>query len=85
MRFWQPIAAAPRKQRHTAHRIWQRIVTEQPERKVSEVTIRQYVRERKRELGWSAPRDLCAAGLRTGTGRPRLIGMKHGRSSKVNA
>jgi transposase len=44
---------APRKQRHTAHRIWQRIVTEQPERKVSEVTIRQYVRERKRELGWS--------------------------------
>src|ERR1700683_2999947 len=45
---------APRKQRHTAHRIWQRIVTEQPERKVSEVTIRQYVRERKRELGWSA-------------------------------
>ena len=31
---------APRKQRHTAHRIWQRIVTEQPERKVSEVTIR---------------------------------------------
>lgn len=45
---------APRKQRHTAHRIWQRIVTEQPERKVSEVTIRQYVRERKQELGWSA-------------------------------
>jgi transposase len=45
---------APRKQRHTAHRIWQRIVTEQPEREVSEVTIRQYVRERKRELGWSA-------------------------------
>jgi hypothetical protein len=35
---------APRKQRHTAHRIWQRIVKEQPERKVSEVTIRQYVR-----------------------------------------
>jgi hypothetical protein len=29
-------------------------MTEQPERKVSEVTIRQYVRERKRELGWSA-------------------------------
>ena len=45
---------APRKQRHTAHRIWQRIVTEQPERQVSEVTVRQYVRERKRELGWSA-------------------------------
>jgi hypothetical protein len=32
---------APRKQRHTAHRIWQRIVTELPaERKVAEVTVR---------------------------------------------
>src|SRR5271166_2301404 len=45
---------APRKQRHTAHRIWQRIRAEKPEQKVAEVTIRQYVRERKRELGWSA-------------------------------
>ncbi len=44
---------APRKQRHTAHRIWQRILAERPERKVAEVTIRQYVRERKQELGWS--------------------------------
>jgi hypothetical protein len=44
----------PRKQRHTAHRIWQRIRAEMPEQKVAEVTIRQYVRERKRELGWSA-------------------------------
>jgi hypothetical protein len=44
---------APRKQRHTAHRIWQRIRMEMPEWKVAEVTIRQYVRERKRELGWS--------------------------------
>jgi len=45
---------APRKQRHTARRIWQRILTEKPERKVAEVTIRQYVRGRKQELGWSA-------------------------------
>ena len=44
---------APRKQRHTAHRIWQRIQTEMPELKVAESTIRKYVRERKRELGWS--------------------------------
>jgi len=44
---------APRKQRHTARRIWQRIRAEMPERKAAEVTIRQYVRERKRELGWS--------------------------------
>src|ERR1700674_4463343 len=44
---------APRKQRHTAHRIWQRIRTELPELRVAESTIRKYVRERKRELGWS--------------------------------
>ncbi len=43
---------SPRKQRHTAHRIFARILAERPERKVAEVTIRQYVRERKRELGW---------------------------------
>src|SRR5215472_4069639 len=49
----------PRKQRHTAHRIWQRIVTELPaERKVAEVTVRRYVRERKHELGWST-RTVC--------------------------
>ena len=49
----------PRKQRHTAHRICQRIVTELPaERKVAEVTVRRYVRERKHELGW-ATRTVC--------------------------
>src|SRR5262249_51304904 len=50
---------APRKQRHTAHRIWQRIVTElPPERKVAEVSVRRYVRERKHQLGWST-RTVC--------------------------
>jgi transposase len=44
---------APRKQRHTAHRIWQRIGAEMAERPVTESTIRRYVRERKQELGWS--------------------------------
>jgi hypothetical protein len=44
---------APRRQRHTARRIFQRIVAELPERKVAEVTIRQYVLGRKLELGWS--------------------------------
>ena len=47
-------SSAPRKQRHTARRIWQRISAEIPQRNVAEATIRQYVRERKRELGWSA-------------------------------
>jgi transposase len=45
---------APRKQRHTAHRIYQRIRTELPGHSVAELTVRQYVRERKRELGWAA-------------------------------
>jgi hypothetical protein len=34
---------APRKQRHTAHRIWQRIRAERPEQVVAESTIRKYV------------------------------------------
>jgi transposase len=45
---------APRKQRHTAHRSWQRIQIAMPELRVAESTIRRYVRARKRELGWSA-------------------------------
>src|SRR5215472_10868205 len=49
---------APRKQRHTARRIWRRILTEKPQQTVAEATIRQYVRERKRELGWST-RTTC--------------------------
>jgi hypothetical protein len=42
---------APRKQRHTAHRIWCRIRAEMPEVKVAESTIRAYVREGKIKLG----------------------------------
>ena len=44
---------APRKQRHTAHRIWQRIRQERAER-VAETTVRRYVRERKQEFGFTA-------------------------------
>jgi hypothetical protein len=47
---------APRKQRHTAHRIWQRLQIAMPELRVAESTIRRYVGQRKRELGWSARR-----------------------------
>jgi len=42
---------APRKQRHTAHRIYTRICAERPECAVAEPTIRRYVRERKLALG----------------------------------
>ena len=42
---------APRKQRHTARRIWVRITKERPEVTLVESTVRRYVRERKRALG----------------------------------
>ena len=42
---------APRKQRHTGHRIWRRVLEECPEHEVAESTIRRYVGRRRRELG----------------------------------
>src|SRR4051794_2492896 len=38
---------APRKQRHTAHRIHVRLSNERPQSPVAESTVRRYVRERK--------------------------------------
>lgn len=45
---------APRKQRHTAHRIYVRIGQERPGQPIAESTVRQYVRERKAALGLAA-------------------------------
>jgi len=42
---------APRKQRHTAHRIYSRLCAEKPDVKVAEATVRAYVRERKLQIG----------------------------------
>ena len=42
---------APRKQRHTAHRIWERIQLEVPQVQLCERTVRGYVQERKLALG----------------------------------
>lgn len=42
---------APRKQRHTAQRIWTRMRTELPECKIAERTVREYVHDRKVALG----------------------------------
>lgn len=42
---------APRKQRHTAHRIWERIQQERPDCRIGERTVRQYVHHRKVALG----------------------------------
>ena len=44
---------APRKQKHTAHRIFTRLRQEHPEHPVGEPTVRRYVSQRKRELGLS--------------------------------
>ena len=42
---------APRKQRHTAHRIYNRLLAEKPEVAVAEATVRGYVREKKVQIG----------------------------------
>lgn len=42
---------APRKQRHTAHRIWMRLCRELSAAAVAESTVRRYVRERKVVMG----------------------------------
>ena len=44
-------ARAPRKQRHTAHRIYQRMQVELPGHEVSESAVRRYVRQKKEALG----------------------------------
>jgi transposase len=50
---------APRKQRHTAHRVYQRIRQEKPEATVSESTVRRYVAWKKRAFGTS--KEICIA------------------------
>lgn len=42
---------APRKQRHTAHRIWTRLQAEHPDHPVAESTVRRYVRKQKLAMG----------------------------------
>jgi hypothetical protein len=45
---------APRKQHHTAHRIWTRLHEEHPSHPIAEPTVRRYVQRRKQELGLSS-------------------------------
>jgi hypothetical protein len=70
---------APRKQRHTAHRIYERIRSELPEHQVAEATLRRYVRDRKQELGWSK-RMTCVPQSYAPDRRVRSIGTRRGRS-----
>lgn len=43
--------SAPRKQRHTAHRIWVRLKEDRPDHALGEATVREYVRQWKQERG----------------------------------
>ena len=63
---------APRKQRHTAHRIWVRLTQEYGAR-VAESTVRSFVAEVRRELGGAVAEVMVpqARGARCG-GRGRL-------------
>lgn len=49
-------AAAPEKQRHTAHRIWTRLQEEEGAKGLSESTVRHFVARRRRALALSAPK-----------------------------
>ncbi|RPJ81294.1 MAG: IS21 family transposase, partial [Acidobacteria bacterium] len=49
---------APRKQRHTAHRIYARITKERPDSSIGESTVRRYVGKRRQELGLRG-RETC--------------------------
>ena len=60
--------AAPRKQRHTARRLYRRILTEFPDVTVAESTVRNHIRERQTSDGSSAAGDIRAAKLRLGAG-----------------
>jgi transposase len=51
---------APRKQRHTARRIFHRLRQEHPEQAVAESTVRQYVREWKARMG-NGPQEVFIA------------------------
>ncbi len=57
---------APRKQRHTAHRIWVRLRKEVPAVQVAECTVRRYVRERKRAMGLSGGETFVPQSYRWG-------------------
>lgn len=57
---------APRKQRHTAHRIWIRLRQEHPEIVVAESTVREYVRQRKTAMGLNAQEVFVAQSYQYG-------------------
>jgi hypothetical protein len=69
----------PRKQRHTARRVWQRLVAEHGAT-CAEVTVSRYVARRKVELGLAASKSLSRKRMRLGR-KPRLISASSTRGS----
>src|SRR5262249_31088616 len=59
---------APRKQRHTAHRIYERLRQERAAHPIAESTVRQYVRERKAALGLLRRGAVATQDYRWGSG-----------------
>jgi hypothetical protein len=70
--------AAPRKQRHTARRIWRRLLDEHGA-DAAESTVREYVRRRRRAMGWPVGEVLYPAGPRAGGGGRGRLGRGAGR------
>gem|GEM_PF-2190447 len=66
---------APRKQRHTARRIWMRLRAEHPEQTISKSQVRRYVRQRKRVLGLAGSEVFVRRAI-TGARKRRSTGMK---------
>src|SRR5664279_2353418 len=66
---------APKKQRHTARRIWQRIGQERPQASVGEATVRRYVQRRKQALG-QVRRETFIPRSTTGAWKRRWIGTR---------
>jgi len=66
---------APRKQRHTAHRVWTQLREEDPDHPIGEPTVRRYVRQRKQEMGLGWRECLCRRAT-TGAKKAKWIGLR---------
>jgi len=72
---------APRKQRHTAHRIWERIQREMPQVQLCERTVRGYVHERKLALGLTVQETFVPQSSGLGADPLPVLALAHVRSA----
>ena len=66
---------APRKQRHTAHRIWTRLREEHRDHPIAEPTVRRYVQKRKQDSASAAAKCSCRR-VTSGAKRHKSTGLK---------